>query len=108
MFGKVPGNQGQEFIKSVEIGDLSMRSKDIPIDRDDEPRGLEKFYSPPERRLTTPWLFCDRGFFRVDVAIIGPIPEEPKHNLTLGRSQSEAILEAIKDEIIFLREELRG
>lgn len=61
----------------------------------------------PVRRLATPWLPCNLGFFRIDLSIIRPQSEKPKGYLTLGRGKTQRVCQALSDAVELLKKELR-
>lgn len=107
MLGQVSSNHNEEFIKSIKIGDLSMSTNDIPVNDTNEPSLLQETYCPPERSFTTALLLGDHGFFRVHLTIIGPVPQQPEGYLPLSRGQAEKVLEALMDQVILLKQQLR-
>jgi len=107
VLGQIPGNQHNEFIKSIKIGDLSMRTKKIPIDDLDQTESFHVLDGPPIRRLATTWILTDLGLFWINLTIIGPVPEEAEGRFPLAKSQADNILETIADTIEFLKKKLR-
>jgi hypothetical protein len=84
-----------------------MRSYQITIYYSDKPEILEDPESAPKRSFLTPWIRGDHGLFRVDLAIIGPEPEETENNFSLAGGELDRICQAIADLVKSLEEELR-
>jgi len=84
-----------------------MGTEDKTIYPGKKPHILEELDSTPERSFFTPWLFGNKGFFRVHLTIVGPQSEQPQNYFSLSRSKRERSLEAIADQVILLKKELR-
>jgi len=107
MLGQIPGYDQQQFIEFIEIGDLSMRSQNIPVYHPDQSEVLQEPESPPVCRLATPWGLGDLALFGIDLAIISPKPEEPESHLSLASGQPQYSGQAIPDLMKATEEELR-
>jgi len=69
--------------------------------------GLTKgFDGSPEGRLTATGHLSDGTFFRVDLTVICPKPEQPKHDLPLTEREMENVVEAISDTIKSLNKQV--
>ena len=84
-----------------------MRTDNKAVDNVYQAEFTQDAYGTPVRRLTTSWLPCHLGFFRIDLSIIRPKPEQSKCYLALSDSQSQRMSEAFSNIIEFLKKELR-
>jgi len=107
VLGKVAGKEHNKSIKPIEIGDLSMRTKNIAIDYKQRPTSLQLPDGTPECSLTTPWLTGYHGLFRIYLAVVSPKPEESQDNLPLSRRETKNVLKALSDAVIGMKETLR-
>jgi len=107
MLGKVLGQDYNEFIKSVEIGDLSMRTDHETIDYIDYAHIRKPSDSTPERSFATAWLSCDLGFFRVDLSVISPQSQKSNDYFSLSGGKSQNIVKTVSDIVKLLKEQLR-
>lgn len=85
---------------------MSMRTNNITIYDVDEPEFLEEPDGAPKRRLTTPWILSNGRFFRVNLTIVGPVPEQPEDHFSLCYGEMERIRKAVSDIVELLEEKL--
>jgi len=102
MLGQVLNNEHDQLIKSIEVGYLSMRANNVSIDNRQKTKPLEDADSAPEGGYTTTGILADLGGRRVYIAVITPVPKQPKHNLELRPGKSQGVLKAISDIVKFL------
>lgn len=107
MLGQVSGENEQEPVEFIEIGDLSMRADDITVDYRDEAKVAQSSYRPPVRRFTTPPVSCNLGSFWVSVTIVRPKSKQVQGSLSLVDRKTDRIRQAITDLVETLEEELR-
>jgi hypothetical protein len=107
VLGQPPGDNEEELMKQVKIGDLSMGTDKVTVHYREQPAFAESAHGPPEGRFSTAWVVCDLGFFRVDVTVIGPKPEKAEDGFPFGRAQTQAVFQAIADAVVLLKKELR-
>ena len=106
MLCQVSGQEEDQAVKSIKVGYLSMRTDHISIDHMDQAELPESPDRPPVGRFTATGVLGDLRLFRVDLAIIGPQPEEPQNGAALGRSHSQDVLQTIPDLVKLPEEEL--
>ena len=87
---------------------MSMGTDNKTVNHGDKAPVPKKRDSTPVRSLTTPWLRCDLGRFYVHVAIVGPIPENPKYDFSLPCAKAQDIYQAAADLVKALEEEPWG
>jgi hypothetical protein len=107
VLGQIPGNQNEQLVESIEIGDLSMGTKDKTVKHSEVTLALKEKYGTPVRRFRTPWFRGDSGFFYVDLAVVGPKAKKPEGCLPLGRAKVDDALEAISHQVELLKQKLR-
>ncbi|KKL52675.1 hypothetical protein LCGC14_2283070 [marine sediment metagenome] len=83
-----------------------MRTDDKPVNDSNKPHVFEDSNSPPECSLTTPWVRTHHGLFRVNLTVVGPVPEKPEYHFSLGYGESDAALQHLTDAIMSLKEDL--
>lgn len=84
-----------------------MRTEHIPVDDLGQAEVLEDPDSPPEGGLRAAGQLGDLSLFRVDVAIVGPKPEQPQRYLSLCYRKSQGAGQELPYQVIVLTEELR-
>lgn len=82
-------------------------SNNEPIDDTYVATFFEDADGTPKSRFTTPWLRTHLGFFRIDLAVVGPKSQQPKRHFDLTTSEAEDMVQAITNILLFLKEELR-
>lgn len=106
MLGQVSSDHDEEFIKSIQIGDLSIGTKDIPVDSPDQAELLEGSNRPPECSLTGPGVLGDLRLLGVDLAVVSPQPEELEGDRSLFGGQPQGTPETVDDVVPLLKEQL--
>ena len=108
MLGQVFSNQEHQLIKSIEIGDLSMGTENIPVDDRDKAEVLEELDSAPKCRFTTTWVLSYGRLFWIDVAVVGPVPQQTHDDFPLRTGKVKDVGKAISDVVEFLKKQLGG
>jgi len=81
-----------------------MRSKYEPGDGAKESEVLEIRHRTPKRGLATARLRAHLGGFRINLSVVGPETEQPKHRFSFTRREGDDITQAAHNLIETLKE----
>ncbi len=126
MLGQIFGNQDDKPVELVEVRYLPAERSHNTVNHSDKPQVPQDADSPPEggstasgvlpslvgkgpkaqvvRSIITPWLPCDGGCFYVNLAVVGPVPEEGRNCFPLPRGQANYLLQATLDLLQLFKE----
>ncbi len=108
MLGEVAGDDDEEFMKKIKVGNLPPEGREIPPHYLDKPGCLEFRQDSPKRGWATARFEANLFDFRVHLTIVGPQPEQPERAFALTRRQTEDLTQAIHHLVVTLQKQAWG
>jgi hypothetical protein len=100
MLRKIANQENEEFMKPVEIGDLSVLTNDITIANLNQAAVLQLSHDTPECALATPRLATYRRRLGIDLLIVATETEQPQNYLPLSAGELARSCQKISNLVI--------
>ena len=95
-------------MKKIKIGDLPPSGFHYPIHSLYQTEPLEESDGTPRSRYTTAWFLTQKGYFRINLSIVGPKLKQPKGEIPLSNRKPKDILKEITDLVAAFNIETLG
>jgi len=99
VLGEVASNKKEELMQKVKVGNLTPRGSHYPVHSLYQYEPFQDSDGTPRRRFTTAWFLTKKGYFRINLSIVGPKLKKPKGEIPLSDRKPEDILKEITDMV---------
>lgn len=108
MLGKVASDKEDETVKKIKIGDLPAVRFHYYVHTLYQTHVLEEGDGTPRAGFTTSWFRTNKGYFRINLAIVGPKVKKPKGEFPVYSGKPQNMLKEITDLVTAFNIETLG